>query len=226
MTGAAVAATALLISGLLHSVSCAALSASTAMVVPVVLRSRSAARHRTEIESEVPAVLTALAAELRAGRPLAVALATVGRDAAPALARRLAAAAAAVERGVDATPVLLAAGDDTLVGALRPLASAISLAGSGARLATVVDRLAAATRADTRVHDAVRAELAGPTASAALLGALPFAGLALATATGGDPLARLATSSLGLVSLLAGIALDGAGLLWARHIVRSVTPRW
>jgi tight adherence protein B len=204
-----------------HSRSLAVVGALVTLGLPYAARARAAARRDAVARAELPSVLTAIAVELRAGRTVPAAFAAAAADASPELRSRLLAARDALEHGADAAAALTS-GDDPAVGGLRPLAALLALAGSGARLAGLVERLAAAARADTRVRDAVRAELAGPTASAGLLAALPLLGLVLAAGTGADPIAALTGSALGVGCLLAGVALDAAGLLWARQIVRSV----
>jgi tight adherence protein B len=53
-----------------------------------------------------------------------------------------------------------------------------------------------------------------------MLAALPALGLLLGTAMGADPLRVLLHTGAGLGCLLAGAALEGAGLWWALGIVR------
>ena len=51
-----------------------------------------------------------------------------------------------------------------------------------------------------------------------LLAALPLAGVALGYGFGGDPLAFLAGSLPGQLSLIGGVSLGCAGVVWTEHI--------
>ncbi|WP_063795905.1 type II secretion system F family protein [Peterkaempfera griseoplana] len=99
---------------------------------------------------------------------------------------------------------------------------------SGAALATALDRVADALRADSVLREAVRGELAGPRTTALLLAVLPLFGLLLGTALGADPLQMLLHTPAGLACLAAGVALETAGLVWTDRIVRGAegATRW
>jgi tight adherence protein B len=71
----------------------------------------------------------------------------------------------------------------------------------------------------------VRAELAGPRATAAVLTALPLLGIGLGQLVGADPVGVLRSGVLGQVLLVAGVALVAAGHAWSERILSSAVPR-
>jgi tight adherence protein B len=185
---------------------------------------------------------SALSGELRAGRPPPVALAAAALVAAGApgdrstsapparssstpggptgAALRSAAAVSAV--GGDVAGVLAAGADRSAAPSLlRGLAACWTLcSGAGAGLAAAVEQLELAERDAEDRRRAVRAELAGPRATARMLAALPLLGLALAAAMGAEPLRFLLGTPLGLACLTGGVALDLLGLAWTSRLVR------
>ena len=185
----------------------------------VAARRRSAAAVR-ERAGAVEA-LSALAAELSAGRTPPEALGAAAAVAAGPAADALRSAAAAAELGGDVPSVLSSPPSATAVGpTLRSLSACWSVcASSGSGLASAVQRLEEGLRADQAQRRAVQAELAGPRATALLLAVLPGAGLLMAGALGADPLHVLLHTPLGLVCLVLGLGLDGLGLLWTSRLV-------
>lgn len=89
---------------------------------------------------------------------------------------------------------------------------------TGCGLAAPVARVLRAHRAQDRLRREVAAELAGPVATAYLLAVLPMLGVAMGTALGASPMAFLLGTGPGRWVLLAGVALDIAGLVWTRRI--------
>lgn len=93
----------------------------------------------------------------------------------------------------------------------------------GAPLAPVLDACAEGIAEAGRAESARRTALAGPKATARLLGWLPVAGLALGTAWGADPIGVLLGGGWGRLCLVGGLALMMLGHLWAARLVRSAT---
>ncbi|MGY1696553.1 type II secretion system F family protein [Geodermatophilus sp. SYSU D00814] len=181
-------------------------------------RGLARARARRAEEARVEALtdaLGAVAAELRAGRPLAAATASVlagcgDETLATGLARALRAPAA-----VPAGP-----GTD-LDRALARVAAAVLLSErTGCSLAAVVAAVEDDLRARRRQRLELRSATAGPRASAALLAGLPLLALAMGSGIGADPWAVLTTTPAGQVLLVAGVALEAAGLAWSGRLVR------
>jgi hypothetical protein len=71
----------------------------------------------------------------------------------------------------------------------------------------------------------VRAQLAGPRATAAVLTTLPVLGIALGQLIGADPIGVLRGGPLGQVLLVIGVLLLAAGSAWSERILGSAVPR-
>ena len=163
--------------------------------------------------------LGALAAELRSGRSLdaataAAVAACADSEAGPALACAIRAPAAAP-----------AGHEDPVLGeALGRIAAAVRLSGrTGCSLAAVAGAVEDDLRARHRQRLELRAATAAPRASAALLAGLPLVGLAMGSGVGADPWGVLTGTAVGQVLLVAGVALEAAGLAWsARLIARAL----
>ncbi|WP_369207018.1 type II secretion system F family protein [Streptomyces sp. PU-14G] len=195
------------------------------LAVPAVrgwLGRRSAGRLARAREAAVVELCASVAGELRAGRQPGAAV--------------LAADRAVLERFGDAGAAVLAAarfGGD-VAGALREAAAlpgADGLSGAaacwqvavdgGAGLADGLERVAASLRAAREQREELRAQLAGPRSTALVLALLPVFGLVLGGAMEANPLEILLHTPAGFACLVAGLALEWAGLAWVARIVRS-----
>lgn len=179
------------------------------------------ARRRFEATSDaIVELLDAFAAELEAGRPAVVALRRAAADIDDAvLAGALAPVLGVVQVGGSVAAALITSADAPGCRALRWLGAAWTLSDTtGARLAGVVERLAAAARAEAAHRREVAAQLAGPRASARLLAALPVLGLVIGELLGAHPLAVLVSTSGGVGCLATGLALELLGLRWTRRM--------
>jgi tight adherence protein B len=92
---------------------------------------------------------------------------------------------------------------------------------TGAPLAACLERLAAAVRAEAAAADERASALAGPRATAQVLGWLPAAGIGLGALVGADPVHALLTTAPGRLCAAAGTALWLAGRLWSAALVRA-----
>jgi tight adherence protein B len=201
------------------------------LLVAMTVRRRRAAVRRADAAAataaELAAAVSRMADELAAGAHPAAALAgTVGDG---PLARDVLGPAAAASRLGDDVPHALRCGADR-----RPevradvdrLASAWALAD---RHGVPLAELLAGTQSDLRWRAQfaakVRAELAGPRATALVLTALPLLGLGLGQLVGADPLGVLRSGLLGQFLLVVGVALGAAGVAWSEMIMRSAVPR-
>ena len=180
---------------------------------------RGAARDRER--ARAVETCAALGGELRAGRPPAAALAAAAPLAVGPTADVLAAAASAAALGGDVAGVLARGAPLTSSPALlRGLGACWALcSGTGSGLAAAVERLERAERDAQDRRRAVQAELSGPRATARMLAGLPVLGVLLAAGLGARPVQLLLTTALGLTCLVAGVALDVAGVLWTRRLV-------
>lgn len=92
---------------------------------------------------------------------------------------------------------------------------------TGAPTAGVLGRLADALRQDEDAEGSRAAALAGPRATARMLGWLPAAGLGVGQLIGAEPVAVLVGTPLGRVCAVAGAVLAAAGVVWTRRLVRA-----
>ena len=197
------------------------------LALVLVRRTRAQQRQGSEAAQERSRALDALsllAAELRGGRPPAVALAAASDVAAGPARDAFVAAATAARLGGDVAAAMSVAGS-AVADVLRALAACwqvCSEAGSG--LAAAIERLEEGLRAAEAQRRAVAAELAGPRATAQLLAVLPVAGIGLASALGAHPVRLLLHTALGLACLTAGLVLDALGVLWTRRLVATAVP--
>ena len=193
-------------------------------VWPLARRARRADGERRTRARRVDAVITlcgALAGEVRAGRHPGAALLAVVADA-ESLAVARAAVPAAARFGGDVPAALAGAAREPGAEGLLGLAACWRVAvDGGAGLAAGLDRLSAALRAERDQRAELRARLAGARSTAVLLAWLPVLGLGLGTVMGADPLHVLLHTGVGLGCLVAGGALEAAGLWWALRIVRD-----
>jgi tight adherence protein B len=182
-------------------------------------RAARARRGRERAEVQLLAALRLLAAELEAGTPAAAALA-VAAEQAPGHAAELGAAAAAFGTGsVPAAGGSLTGEQPAHAGLLSGLAPAWQLAATtGAPLAEVCGRVAHDLAAHIDQRRAVTSALAGARSSAALLAVLPVLGLLLGTGMQARPVPILLQTSAGHGVLVAGVALDAAGVLWTHWL--------
>jgi tight adherence protein B len=169
---------------------------------------------RAEQRSAAIAALGALAAELRAGQPASTALERAGTGHWPQ-------AVAASRLGGDVGEALRV--DAQAVPTLLGLAACWTVAAqAGSGLADAVSRLADAARVEEDVRVQLETQLAGPRATARMLGLLPVIGLLIGSSLGADPLTWLTRTPAGLLCLAAGIALTALGMAWTGSIARHV----
>ena len=178
-----------------------------------LFRSRTAEQTRAAMIE----LADALSAELRAGAAPRQALWRASRDE----PRFAAVAAAARSPAGDVVSALQELANVPGGGAAADLATAwVVCETAGGGLAAPVARLSGGWRDEEQVRREVRAQLAGPRATAVLLAGLPVLGLAMGAALGADPVTLLRQPSMALIVLVPGLLLDVAGLLWTARITR------
>lgn len=151
-----------------------------------------------------------MAGLLRVGRVPAVALVEASQDA-PVL--RL--AAAEHTAGGEAAAALRRGAADPGCAGLADLADAWEIATrTGASLVDAVDAAARRLAEEGEVARVVDAELAAARLAGRTMCLLPLAGLLLAFALGGNPVAFLTGSPIGWLCLDVGVGLACAGVLW------------
>jgi tight adherence protein B len=162
-----------------------------ALVVRAVLRraqrQRAAASRASSLDD-----LCALAADLRAGLPPAIAAMSPDPLGTGPADPRLAELTAAVWRLGERT---------------------------GAPAADLIERIEADARAGDRAKATAAAEAAGAQATAMLLAGLPLGGIALGYSIGADPLQVLLHTRLGAACAIGAVILQCAGLLWCDRLV-------
>lgn len=94
---------------------------------------------------------------------------------------------------------------------------------TGAPLADVLERAEAEVRGAERIRALAAAHAASAQATAVLLAALPLAGVALGYGIGADPVAVLFGTPVGGACAIAAVALQLAGLAWARRLAEVPT---
>lgn len=200
--------------------------AAAAVSALLVLRWRAAARRRRDTAqlAELVDVLGLLVADLRVGaHPARAAAAAAGVG--DGLTHRIFESVAAGARLGARVPLLLhqhATAEPGIADGLARLASAWELAEKhGMGLAELVDAVRADLDARLRIGGELRAQLAGPRATAAVLAGLPALGVLLGEGVGAAPLRVLADTGVGQVLLVVGTALVCAGTAWSDRIMVS-----
>jgi tight adherence protein B len=92
---------------------------------------------------------------------------------------------------------------------------------TGAPLADLIERLEVDLRGLDRVRQSAAAHAAGTRATAALLGVLPLAGIAVGYGMGADPLHVLLRTPIGAACAVGALALQLAGLAWTARLSRA-----
>lgn len=193
---------------------------AAAIVVPAAGVGALTGRGALRVEAELPGLLDEVARALRGGASLVQALDTAGGGGDGRLARELGAVARSVAHSGDLRGALdrWAERRADLAG-VRLAAGALALgAETGGAQARSIDGVAATLRD----RAAVRAELAALTAqaraSAAVMGITPLGFAVLSAVTDPRVGAFLLHTPAGIGCLLAGLALDAAGLMWMLRI--------
>jgi len=205
-------------------------AAAGLLIAATIRRQRRARRTEAAVAGttgELAAAVARMADELAAGAHPAAAL--VGTEADGPRARDVLAPAAAASRLGDDVPRALRRGAERrpeVRADVERLAAAWLLSDRhGVPLAELLAGAQADLRWRLQFAARVRAELAGPRATAVVLTALPVLGLALGQLVGADPLGVLRGGLLGQALLVAGVALGVAGMVWSEQILRAAVPR-
>jgi tight adherence protein B len=188
---------------------------------------RRAAQDSATAAEQLAAAVARITDELRAGSHPAAALAGTDADG-PHARTVLAPAAVAARLGDGIVPALRRGSADRpeISADVERIAAAWALAERhGIPLADLLGRAHEDIRWRVRFAATVRAQLAGPRATAAVLTTLPVLGIGLGQLIGADPMGVLRGGPLGQVLLVIGVTLLAAGSAWSEQILGSAVPR-
>lgn len=201
------------------------LAATVAAVAVFGTRQVRAARERRRImqrRGEIVELLVLMAAELRAGVLPGRTMTGMAGD-----FPMLLPAARAAELGGDVVSALRDAAVVPGQELLRELGGAWQVADrSGAPLADVLARLAEAARIERDIARESDAGVAPARATGRLMAVLPAVGLLLGAGMGGDPVAVLTGTWIGVLCLAGGCALACLGMAWIERIATSAVDGW
>ena len=193
---------------------------SVALVLAVVAAAgmplRDALRRRRAAEradDDLPDSVDGLARALRSGAPVAGALRSAGLDDVARASDRGVPLATAFEQWATASPV-----DGAQLVATAVAVTTAAGGDAGRSLAGVADTL----RERRALRREVRALSSQARMSALVIAVAPVAFAAVAGGTDGATAGFLLRTPAGLVCLVVGLALDGAGWLWMDRITRTV----
>ena len=224
MTSVLVAVTSVAAAAAALRIGSTVLAALLPVVAAVLMRTRRARSRQLACERMQVAVVdlcAALAAELRAGSPMAAALeraAEVPSPGEPIVPRAL----LAVRSGGNVAQALRWDASTAGGEGLRALAACWEVAlGSGAALSPALSRLAQGLRAEQAQRREVAASLAAPRATARLLAMLPAVGILMGTGLGVDPLGLLLGTPIGALLLASGVGLVLLGVVWTDRLARA-----
>jgi len=179
------------------------------------LRERRLVRLRS---AEAVTLCAAFAAELRAGRLPAPALAAAA-GVLPVLGSGLVRAATAVSRGAHLGEEIALAATALRCPRLAVIAAVCAVGdATGSGIADVLDRVGRGFASDDECSAELAALAAGPRATAAVLAGLPLLAVAFATILGLAPTRILFHTVLGGGLWLAAAVLELAGVMWVRRI--------
>jgi tight adherence protein B len=200
-------------------------AAALVIVAALMDRARRARsdRARRELEEEqLGDVVAGLAAASRAGLSLRRSLYDVAVETEEPLRRRLRVVLTRLDLGepIEASlaPVASVSPDGRMLAAVLVIHARV-----GGDLPALLDEVARVVRnrIDGRRH--ARALTAQGRASGAVLAVLPIAFVGLLSGTSGNALGAFYRTWAGSLLLLVGLALEGAGFMWLRRIMRGVT---
>ena len=175
-------------------------------------------RGRSEQADAIPQALELTARALRAGASVLTALDGVAAELPETGLRPV---VDRVRGGLSLSDAL----DDWVAGAPdRRTAAALLVLGhtSGAAMAASLDRAAASLRQRQALGDEIRALTSQTRTSGMVVAAAPAGFAVIVTLVDTDAMSGLLATPVGLLALLAGLALEGLGLWWMARLSRGV----
>ncbi len=212
-----------LVVGLVFRGTAALVVAATHLVVMAVVSVRGHRRQTQELRGALPVALDALARDLRTGASFASAIERQAHEPGP-MAPHFRRVHTAIDLGqaVDEACGALVAGAGAIAEEQTTAGVLTMVSGGGRGSARALEEAASAARQRERVQGEVRALVAQAESSVRVLAALPIVFLGLGMLSGQAGGTALISTAVGRWCLGIGLALDGAGLVWMRTLVRSV----
>ena len=209
--------------GLVFSVRAALVVVATHLVVMAVVAVRGHRRQARDLRGALPVALDAVARDLRTGASFASAIARQAHEVGP-MAPHFRRVHTAIDLGqaVDEACGALSAGAGPIANEQTTVGVLTMVSGGGRGSARALEEAANAARQRHRVQGEVRALVAQAESSVRVLAALPVVFLGLGMLSGQAGGTALISTAVGRWCLGIGLALDGAGLVWMRALVRSV----
>lgn len=182
-------------------------------------------RRRQQVDAQLPAALERLASALRAGAAPGPAFIELADAAPEPLGSELRPTALEVRHGAPlATAIDRWAARPEASPAVRLTGAALGLGvEAGGEVARSIDRVAATLRERRELQAEVHALATQARASSGVLALAPVGFTALVATIEPTSVRFLVTTPLGLVCLVAGVALEAAGTAWMARITRSAT---
>lgn len=192
-------------------------------VVIAVVAVRAERRQKRNVLDALPVALDAVARDLRTGASFGSAIARQAAEPGP-VAPHFRRVHTAIDLGqaVDEACSALAANAGPVAAEQTTVGVLAMVSGGGRGSARALEEAASAARQRRRVHGEVQALVAQAESSVRVLAALPVVFLGLGMLSGQAGGAALINTTVGRWCLGIGLALDGAGLVWMRALVRSV----
>lgn len=192
------------------------------VALPVVVRVRRRAERRRLRRMQMPAALDRLAAALRSGSPVPLALLEAGAAVPPPVGSELVALGREADAGRAVAEVLDGWSRRHDDAGTRLASTALTLAATvGGTPGHAVDGVAATLRERVDLADERRALAAQARLSALVLAVAPLAFAVLLGAADGAAASFLLGTPAGWACLGAGLALDGAGAWWMARLTRG-----
>jgi tight adherence protein B len=183
---------------------------------------RRTARRATRVLEQLPEVLAAIAAPVRAGASLPQAFAAAAAEAEPPLQDALERTCRDLDAGVGVDDAIDRFSARCAVREARLVARALQVGRhAGGELARVLEETAETLRDRERLAREIRAGTAQARVSAIVVAALPVVFLLLMSAGGREQARLLFGEPVGWLLLGIGGALEGAGLLWIRKLTAA-----
>lgn len=190
---------------------------------PEIAMRRRVAGRSARVAAQLPEVLAALSAPIRAGASLPQAFAAAAEESEPPLQDVLARTTRDFDNGVPQDEAIARFATRCAVPEGLLVARAMRVARqAGGELARVLDEVGETLRDRERLARELRAATAQGRASAYVVAALPVVFLLLMSAGAGDQTHVLLGEPIGWLLLAVGGALEGAGILWIRRLTGSI----